>query len=160
MSWRIGPLVLHTSGMSSRFYCIFPQLLAVPLAEGSGAGRETRTSGVARLTAIHALPDSPGKRLGKHTSASQSGYLSGRRARFKYTNIINIYLGLLARPPDLRRRRSNGPADGAKTHSLCSPVGLSVFSQTCMCTCTCTAVHTCMQIQSMRAHTHTQSISM
>ncbi len=59
---------------------------------------------------------------------------------------IQIYLGLLARPPDLQRH-SNGLPDRAKTHSLSSPMSQSVFSQTCTHTHTCAQGYTNTHIQ-------------
>lgn len=70
----------------------------------------------------------PQKPTGNYGSAHQLPREVIHQACIPNSN-IQIYLGLLARPPDLRRH-SNGLHDRAKTHSLRSPMSLSVFSQT------------------------------
>lgn len=181
MSWRIGVLVCWTSGMSSYFIAYLQsfhscleshwhkEVINVLLKDASRqgvAGRRPVTVRVARLITIFTLQTRTAvlrsvlripqkKPTGSWGSARWLPRAVIHQASGPNSN-IQIYLGLLARPPDLRRR-GNGPPDGAKTHSLSSPMSLSVFSQTRTCTCTHIVIQIHRQIQCMCTHTQTRT---
>lgn len=176
-NWSVG---LQTSGMSSYFItylqsfhsCLeshwHKEVINVLLKDASCqglAGRRPVTFRVACLITIFTLRTRtavlrsvlriPEKEpTGSWGSARRLPRTVIHQAGVPNSN-IQIYLGLLARPPDLRRR-GNGPPDGAKTHSLSGPMSLSVFSQTHTCTCTHIVVQIHRQIHCMCTHTHTQ----
>lgn len=182
MSWRLGVSVCWTSGMSSYFIAYLQsfhsclesrwhkEVINVPLKDASRqgvAGRRSVTFRVAPLITIFTLQTRtvalrsvlriPQKKpTGSWGSARRLPSAVIHQADVPNSN-IQIYLGLLARPPDLRRR-GNGPPDGAKTHSLSSPLSLSVFSQTRTCTRTHIVIQIHRQIQCMCTHTQYQRV--